>query len=102
MYFSEFLVLMISAIIVMLLLMFLGEKLVTILTPSETPLFYKIVGSFIYAIGSVAIVFYIFTPTMDFYYFPLAGAIILLNKYWFGHFTKSERNMKALTTYERR
>jgi hypothetical protein len=90
MYLSEFLVLMTSTTFVMLLLMLLGEKLITILALREISPFYKIVGSLILAIGSVAIVFYIFTLSMDFYYYLLAGAIILLNKYWLGHFTIEE------------
>ena len=87
MYLSEFLVLMMYAIIVTLLLMLLGEKLITTLSPIEVPALHKIVGSLIFSIVSVAIVVYISPITVDFNFYLLAGGIILFNKYWLGHFT---------------
>lgn len=100
MYFSEFLLLIVTATIVTLILMLIGEKLIAFLIRNNSTPFYKIVGSFIFAIASVTTSVFIFDVTIDFNLYLLAGGIILLNKYWLGHFTEGKRNVKALTTYK--
>ena len=97
MYFSELLILMISAIIVIYFLMLLGEKLIITLSPGEVASVYKIVGSFLFAIATVVIVVNLFNLRIDFKFYLLAGGIILINKYWLGHFAKDKIRNESLS-----
>ncbi|MCZ2260298.1 hypothetical protein [Sporosarcina sp. G11-34] len=88
MYFSEFLLLIVSAIIVTLVLMMIGEKVILLIIPTDVHPLYRIVGSFAFAIILISIFVSGFNMETGINLYLLSGAIILLNKYWFGHFSK--------------
>ena len=88
MYFSEFLFLIVSTVIVTLVFMMICEKLILLFIPVNVHPFYRIVGSFVFAIILISIVLSGFSMETGIYIYLLSGAIILLNKYWFGHFSK--------------
>ena len=87
MYFSEFLLLIVSAVIVTLVLMMIGEKLILLLIPVNMSPLYRIVGSLIFAIILISIVVSGLGMETGIHVYVLSGAVILLNKYWFGHFS---------------
>lgn len=88
MYFSEFLLIIVSAIILTLVLMMIGEKMILLISPADAHPLYRIVGSFAFAIIVISIIVSGFNMETGINLYLLSGAIILLNKYWFGHFTK--------------
>ncbi|AOV08579.1 hypothetical protein [Sporosarcina ureilytica] len=100
MYFTEFLLLMGSAIVITMLLMYLGAKTMLLITPKGIGPFIIMLGSLTFTFALLSIVSFGFNMKINMNYFMIASAIIVLNKYWFGHFEKTKRQeeMKALPT----
>jgi hypothetical protein len=83
----DFLALMVSAIILTLLFMMIGEKVISMTFRNNITPFIKIVGSLIFALVTLSALMYGLGKTSGIYACLLSGAIILYNKYWFGHFS---------------
>jgi hypothetical protein len=83
----DFLALMVSAIILTLLFMVIGEKVISMTFRNHITPFIKIVGSLVFALVILLTLMYGLGKTSGIYACLLSGAIILYYKYWFGHFS---------------
>lgn len=84
---TYFLVLMVSAIIVTTLLMWIGEKVISITFQQKISPILKIVASLVFATVILTALFYAFDKPKGMYMILLSAAIIGYNRYWFGHLT---------------
>ncbi|HJF30926.1 MAG TPA: hypothetical protein K8V56_03985 [Sporosarcina psychrophila] len=82
----DFLALMVSAIILTLLFMVIGEKVISMTFRNNITPFFKIVGSLVFAIVILTALMYGLGKITGIYACLLSGTIILYNKYWLGHF----------------
>ena len=82
----DFLALMVSAVILTLLFMAIGEKVISMTFRNHITPFIKIVGSLVFAIVILSAMMYGLGKTSGIYAVLFSGAIILYNKYWLGHF----------------
>ena len=86
----EFLALMVSAIILTLLFMKIGEKVISMTFRNNITPLIKIVGSLVFALVILIALMYGLGKTAGIYACLLSGAIILYNKYWLGHFLEGK------------
>ena len=96
MHFTHFLLLMVSATVITLLLMYLGEKIMLLITPKGTGPLVRMLGSLTFTFATLSIIMFGFHMNVDLRYFGVAVVAIILNKYWLGHFEKNNDEMKAL------
>lgn len=89
---TYFLVLMASAIIVTTLLMWIGEKVISITFHQKISPILKIAASLIFATVILSALFYAMEKPSGMYMILLSGAIIGYNRYWFGHFSAGKSN----------
>lgn len=84
---TYFLVLMVSAIMVTSLLMWIGEKVISIAFRQKISPILKIVSSLAFATVILSALFCALEKPSGMYMILLSGAIICYNRYWFGHFS---------------
>ncbi|MBD7909062.1 hypothetical protein [Sporosarcina gallistercoris] len=84
---TYFLVLMVSAIMVTSLLMWIGEKVLSLTFRQKVSPIIKNAGSLVFAIAILSALFCALEKTSGMYMILLSGAIIGYNRYWFGHFS---------------
>ncbi|WP_025785910.1 hypothetical protein [Sporosarcina sp. D27] len=84
---TYFLVLMVSAIMVTSLLMWVGEKVISITFRQEISPIVKSVSSLVFATVILSTLFYTLEKPSGLYMILISGAIIGFNRYWFGHFS---------------
>lgn len=95
--FIEFSFLLISAIAITFLLLALGEKMIRKLSSKTIGPVVQLLGSLCFAYSILLVLVYLLPLNLEMKYFLLAGMIIVLNKYWFGHFSQSTEEMKAFS-----
>ena len=83
----EFLAMMAGALLVTFVLMVVGEKIISLVAQEKCAPLIKIIGSLVFALGVLAIFMYNVDRVSGISIFILSGSIILLNKFWFGHFS---------------
>lgn len=84
---TYFLVLMVSAIMATSLLMWIGEKVISITFRQTVSPILKILSSLVLATVILSALFYALEKPSGMYMILLSGAIIGYNRYWFGHFS---------------
>lgn len=98
--FAEFTFLLVGAIIVTFLLMMLGEKIMRDLISTSNPIL-QLLGSLVFTYGVLLFSIAIFQLHFQIVYFLAAGGIIIFNRYWMGHFSQEEPELKALSIQEK-
>ncbi|WP_342513593.1 hypothetical protein MKY34_02015 [Sporosarcina sp. FSL K6-1522] len=84
----EFLAMMVGALLVTFILMVVGEKIISLVIRENCAPFIKIIGSLVFALGILSVCMYSIDKASEVSIFMLSGSIILLNKFWFGHFSR--------------
>lgn len=87
---TYFLVLMVSAIIMTTLLMWIGEKFLSITFRDKISPILKIAASLVFATVILTMLFYALGKPAGMYMILLSAGIIGYNRYWFGHFSLGE------------
>lgn len=77
--------------------MALGEKMIHKLSSITIGPVVQLLGSLVITYSILLIMVYLLPLNLEMKYFLLAGMIIVLNKYWFGHFSESQEEMKAFS-----
>lgn len=97
-YFTEFSAFLIGAIIVVWLLLLVVEKFICKLSWIRIHPIIRSMTSLIFVYSLLFIMTHYFLITFQMAYFLTAGVIIILNKYWLGHFTAEQ---SAVSTEEK-
>lgn len=83
-----FLAIMAGALLVTFVLMMIGEKIISLVVRESCTPFIKIIGSLVFALGILFVFMYTIDKASGINIFLLSGGVILLNKFWFGHFSR--------------
>ncbi|MER2088407.1 MAG: hypothetical protein ABS920_01635 [Sporosarcina sp.] len=84
----DFLAMMVSAVILTLLFMIIGEKVISKTFGQNVTPSIRIIGSLVFAIVILSALMFGLGKFSAVYACLLSGLIIVFNKYWFGHFSK--------------
>jgi len=83
----DFLAMLAGATLVTFVLMMVGEKIISLVVRESSAPFIKIIGSLAFALGILFVFMYNIDKVSEVGIFLLSGSVIILNKYWFGHFS---------------
>lgn len=100
--FLEFSFLLMSACAITFGLILLGEKILRNLSSRMINPVILLLGSLTFTYSVLLLITYLLPYNFQMTYFLLAGMIIVLNRYWFGHFSKSTGEMKAFSVSGKR
>ncbi|MFJ7935298.1 hypothetical protein [Sporosarcina sp. NPDC096371] len=82
-----FLAIIVGALLVTFVLMMVGEKIIDLVVRESCTPFIKIIGSLVFALGVLFAIMFSVDKVSGIGVFLLSGIVIVLNKYWFGHFS---------------
>lgn len=86
----DFLAMMAGATLVTFILMMVGEKIISLVVRESCAPLIKIIGSLVFTFVILSVVMYNLDKVSGIGIFLLSAGVIVLNKYWFGHFSREK------------